>query len=271
MVNPTLEQAIINKIIEKGIELPVLPDVAIRSRRVAEDPNSTVQDLVDIVAQDPAIAARLIQVANSAMYRGAQKVDGLNQVITRLGLRTVSQLIMALSTQKLFKANHPVIQKAMREHWSFSAQIAALSQRIARDYAKLDSDQALLAGLLHGVGGIPVIVVAEDIPKLQEAPALLNELVVSLQPRLGAKIVQALDFPPAYETVVREANNLNYTHEGPADLADVVIVAIAQAKGITNTAEGKGVPAAEKLGVDLGVSLIDQEIDDAIQALSAGF
>lgn len=271
MVNPALEQAIINKIMEKGIALPVLPDVAIRSRRVAELPDSTIQDLVDVVSQDPAIAARLIQVANSAMYRGVQKIDGLHQVITRLGLRTVSQLIMSLSTQQLFKANHPVIKKAMQEHWSLSAQIGALSHRIAREYTKLDVDQALLAGLLHGVGGIPVIVVAEDIPKLQEAPALLNELVLSLEPRLGAKIVQAWDFPPVYEDVVREANNLNYTHEGPANHADVVIAAIAQAKGLTETPDGKPIPAAQKLGIDLGVSLIDQEIDDAIRALSEGF
>lgn len=271
MVNPSLEQAIINKIMEKGIALPVLPDVAIRSRRVAEQPDSTIQDLVDVIAQDPAIAARLIQVANSAMYRGAQKIDGLHQVITRLGMRTVNQLIMSLSTQQLFKANHPVIKKAMQEHWSFSAQIGALAHRIAKDYTKLDADQALLAGLLHGVGGIPVIVVAEDVPKLQEAPALLQELVMSLQPRLGAKIVRAWDFPPMYENVVREAHNVHYLHDGPANHVDVVIAAIAQAKGISTTPEGKSVAAAEKLGMDLTVNLIDQEIDDAIRALSAGF
>ncbi|OYZ85061.1 MAG: hypothetical protein B7Y07_11960 [Halothiobacillus sp. 24-54-40] len=58
MANPALEQAIINKIMEKGIALPVLPDVAIRARRVAEAPDSTIGELVDVIAQDPAIAAR---------------------------------------------------------------------------------------------------------------------------------------------------------------------------------------------------------------------
>ncbi|MHB8920875.1 MAG: HDOD domain-containing protein [Halothiobacillus sp.] len=271
MANPALEQAIINKIMEKGIALPVLPDVAIRARRAAEAPDSTVQDLVDVIAQDPAIAARLIQVANSAMYRGAQKIDALQQVVARLGMRTVSQLIVSLTTQQLFTAKHPVVKKAMHNHWSFSAQVAALSHRIAREQTKLDPDQALLAGLLHGVGGIPVIVVAEDIPKLQEAPAVLDELVLDLQPRLGVKIMQAWDFPPMFELVIREAGNLNYQHEGIANYADVVIVAIASARNITETPDGAPIPAAEKMGMDLTISLIDQEIDEAMRALTAGF
>lgn len=271
MVSPALEQAIINKIVEKGIALPVLPDVALRARRIAEAPDSTIQDLVDVVAQDPAIAARLIQVANSAMYRSTQKIDGLHQVIARLGMRTVSQLIVSLATQQLFKATHPVVKKAMQDHWSFSAQIGALSHRIAREYTRLDPDQALLAGLLHGVGGIPVIVVAEDIPKLLEAPAVLNELIYNLQPRLGAKIMQAWDFPAMFEQVIREVGNLAYEHDLPANYADVVIAAIAQARHLSETPDGRPITAAHRLGIDLSVNLIDQEIDDAIRALSAGF
>ncbi|HQS03578.1 MAG: hypothetical protein B7X12_04955 [Halothiobacillus sp. 20-53-49] len=271
MANPALEQAIINKIMEKGIALPVLPDVAIRARRVAEAPDSTIGELVDVIAQDPAIAARLIQVANSAMYRGAQRIDALQQVIARMGMRTVSQLIVSLATQQLFTAKHPVIKKAMQNHWSFSAQVAALSHRIAREQTRLDPDQALLAGLLHGVGGIPVIVVAEDIPKLQEAPAVLDELVQDLQPRLGMKIMQAWDFPPMFELVVREAGNLNYQHEGAADYADVVITAIAAAKNLTQTPEGAPIASAVRLGMDLGESLIDQEIEEAMRALTEGF
>ncbi|WP_322629186.1 HDOD domain-containing protein, partial [Halothiobacillus sp.] len=64
MSNPVLEQVIINMIMEQGIALPVLPDIAVRARRIAESSTSTVHELVDIVSQDPAIAARLIQVAN---------------------------------------------------------------------------------------------------------------------------------------------------------------------------------------------------------------
>ncbi|WP_197039046.1 HDOD domain-containing protein [Guyparkeria halophila] len=267
MANPALEQAIINKIRDKGISLPVLPDVALRARRIIDDPNSSASDLVEVISQDPAIAARLIQVANSPLYRGAQHIDNLNQIVSRLGMRTVSQLIVSLSAKQLFHANTPTIKRIMRDHWAFSTQVAALANHIARRHTRLDADQALLAGLLHSVGGIPVIVVAEDIPKLQDAPAVLNELVESLQSRLGGNIVKAWDFPDMFAEVIQHCGDLGYQHDGDPNYSDVVICAIAQARGISRTPDDRPIMAAEKLGVDLESSMIDDELDEAIRAL----
>lgn len=271
MSNPALEQAIVNQIIDKGISLPVLPDVAMRARKVAEDPNSSADQLVDVVKQDPAIAARLIQVANSPLYRGVQRVENLTHVVSRLGMRTITQLIVSLATQQLFKTNHPMVKKAMRDHWGFSTQVAALANMIAKKHTKLDADEALLLGLLHGVGGIPVIAISEDIPKLLEAPAVLDELVQSLQPRLGMKIVQAWDFPEVFVNVIRDCSDLGYDHAGPADYTDVIVTAIAQARSLEETPDGRPIKAAEKLGVELHTSMIDEELDEAIRALSEGF
>lgn len=267
MANPALEQAIINRIRDKGISLPVLPDVAMRARRIIDNPNSSASELVDVISQDPAIAARLIQVANSPLYRGVQHIDNLNQIVSRLGMRTVSQLIVSLSVRQLFQANAPTIRRMMRDHWAFSTQVAALSSQIARRYTRLDPDQALLAGLLHGVGGIPVIVVAEDIPRLQDAPALLAELVESLQSRLGGNIVKAWDFPDLFAEVIEHCGDLGYRHDGEPNYSDVVICAIAQARGLSRTPDDRPISAADKLGVDLESSLIDDELDEAIRTL----
>lgn len=267
MANPALEQAIINKIMDKGISLPVLPDVALRARRIIDDPNSSAGDLVDVISHDPSIAARLIQVANSPLYRGAQHIDNLNQIVSRLGMRTVGQLIVSLSTKQIFTAQTPMVKKVMRDHWAFATQVAALSNHLARRHTRLDADQALLAGLLHSVGGIPVIVVAEDIPKLLEAPALLDELVVSLQSRLGGNIVKAWDFPEMFAEVIENCGDLGSQIDGEANYSDVVITAIAQARGLSRTPDDRPIMAAEKLGVDLESSLLDDELDEAIQAL----
>jgi len=271
MANPALEQAIVNQITEKGISLPVLPDVAMRARKIAEDENSSADQLVDVIVQDPSIAARLIQVANSPLYRGLQRIENLNQVVTRLGMRTVSQLIVSLATQQLFQSRNSTVKKIMHDHWAFSTQVAALANIVARKHTKLDPDEALLLGLLHGVGGIPVIAIAEDIPKLLEAPAVLEELVQSLQPRLGMKIVKAWDFPEVFENVVRDSSDLGYDHEGPVDYTDVIVTAIAQARGLNETPDGRPIVAAQKVGVELEVSMIDEELDEAIRALSEGF
>lgn len=268
MSNPALEQAIIDRISEKGVSLPVLPDVAVRVRKVINNPDSSAADLVAIVSQEPAIAARLIQVANSAMYRGASPIDNLNHVVSRLGQRAVGQLVVSLATRDLFKSRDKDVQAVMRLHWGTAAQVAALSHHIAKHHSRLDADQALLVGLLHGVGGLPVISVAEDIPRLKANRQLLLRLIERLQPRLGARIVKAWDFPPVFAQVIENTNNMEYDHHGSADDVDVVLCAIAQARGIATLEDGSPIPAAQKLQLDLSVDLIDDELEQAIDALA---
>ncbi|MGC9456516.1 MAG: HDOD domain-containing protein [Halothiobacillaceae bacterium] len=270
MANPALEQAIINRIQEKGISLPTLPDVAMRAKTIAEDVNSSADQLVEVISRDPAITARLIQVANSPMYRGAQHIENLTQVVTRLGMRTVSNLIVTLAMQQLFRSPEKVLQLKMRKHWEFSTQVAALANMVARRDHRLDPDQALLAGLLHSIGGLPVIAIAGDVPKLLSAPAVLDDLVESLQPRLGVQIVKAWDFPEMFAAVIQDCADLGRKHDGPPDYSDAVIVAIAQARGWDSTADGRPIPAAEKLGIDLAVNPIDEELEEAMRALVDG-
>ena len=267
MTNPALEQAIIDRISEKGVSLPVLPDIAVRVRKVINNPDSSAADLVSVVSQEPAIAARLIQVANSAMYRGATPIDNLNHVVSRLGQRTVGQLVVSLATRDLFKSRDPDVQAVMRMHWGQAAQVAALSQHIARQHTKLDVDQILLAGLLHGVGGLPVISIAEDIPRLKSNRQMLMRLIERLQPRLGCQIVKAWDFPPVFVEVIENTNNMAYDHSGPANDVDVVLCAIAQSRGISALDNGEPLPAAQKLQLDLSIDLLDDELEQAIDAL----
>lgn len=273
MTNEAFQQAIINRIHEKGIALPTLPDVAFKVKSIAENPNSTASDLASVVSRDPAISARLIQVANSPLYRGVQPIENLNQIITRIGMRAVSNLVVSLALQQLFQSKSQALQQRMPRHWEFSTQVATLATMLARKHRHIDPEQAMLAGLLHGIGALPVIAIAEDIPKLQAAPALLDELILELQPRLGVQIISAWNFPEHFTTVVRECGNLQRTHEGPPDYTDVVTVAILQARSIDSGAADEnwiGVPAAEKLGVDPTSNPLDDELEETFRTLTEG-
>lgn len=264
-----LLDALIQRIESKGMNLPTLPDIALQVRSIAESPDSTAQDLAQAIARDPAIAARLVQIANSPLYRGLSEITSLPQIVTRLGMRTISQLVISISVQQCFRTPTPLIQQRMRKHWEFSTQVAALAQMLARRKAHLDPDQALLAGLTHAIGALPVFAIAEDLPKLLHNPELLDQLAYELQPRLGGQILRAWDFPDPLVRVALECHNLKREHEGPADYVDVVIVAILQAKkGQTQPAENwNSIPAAEKLGVDTGVSPLSEEMDAILRAM----
>lgn len=264
-----LLDSLIQRIESKGLNLPTLPDVALQVRSIAEDLDSSTQDLAGAIARDPAIAARLVQIANSPLYRGLNKITSLPQIVTRLGMRTISQLVVAISMQQIFRAHTPVIRQRMRRHWEFSTQVSALAKMLARRQHHLDPDQALLAGLTHAIGALPVYAIAEELPKLLHHPELLDQIATELQPRLGGQILRAWDFPDPLVRVVLECQNLQREHDGTADYTDVVIVAILQARSAQNGPEDSwiGVPAAEKLGVDIGASPLADEMDEILMAM----
>jgi|GEM_PF-1771019 len=190
-----LIESLVRRIEDKGLNLPTLPDVALRVRSIAEDPDSTATELANAIAHDPAIAARLVQIANSPLYRGLSEITSLPQIVTRLGMRTISQLVVLITMQQSFRAHTPVIQQRMRRHWEYSTQVSALAQMLARKQRHLDPDQALLARLTHAIGTLPVYAIAEDLPKLLHHPDLLDQLATELQPRLGGQILRAWGFP----------------------------------------------------------------------------
>ncbi len=268
-LNPALLEALVQRIEDKGLLLPTLPDVALKVRALAEDPHSSARDLAGAIALDPAIAARLVQIANSPLYRGLEPITSLPQIVTRLGLRTISQLVISISMQQSHQARTPIIQQRMRRHWEFSTQVAALAQMLARREAHLQDDQALLAGLIHAIGALPVLAIAEELPKLLHHPELLDALARELQPRLGAQILRAWDFPRPLMDVVLHAQDIQRDHPGPADYVDVVIVAILQARGEQAAPQDSwiGLPAAEKLGVDTGAFPLADEMDAILKAM----
>ncbi|MEM7292001.1 MAG: HDOD domain-containing protein, partial [Pseudomonadota bacterium] len=79
--------------LDDKIELPNLPEVAWKVREAMVDPDISIEDIALIVQNDPAISARLVQVANSALYRGLTKVENLRMVVGRLGLKATQNLV----------------------------------------------------------------------------------------------------------------------------------------------------------------------------------
>ena len=107
-----------------------------------------------LVESDPALAARIMRVANSAAYRAHGPCASVAQAIVRIGATNVSGLAMAMSAMTLFKDMGGVGQK-IRDH---SAGTAAMARELAMclDLAALSS-KVFLAGLLHDLGKLLLI------------------------------------------------------------------------------------------------------------------
>ena len=222
------KESILDDLENDRLPLPTLPEVAIRVRETVDDENATIRDISDIIITDAALSARIIQVANSALYRGISAADNVHNAVTRMGLNTVRNLATSLVMKQLFQATNPVVDKYLRRSWKLSTDIAALSAVLAKSYTRLPSDNALLAGLTHSIGISPILVKAESDPALLNNPDKLHAIIIDIYPTVGAAILENWGFSPAMVDVPENHLKITRVHDGDADYTDIVQVALLQ-------------------------------------------
>jgi len=260
---------------EDKLVLPSLPEVALKIRDEVEDENSTAEQVADILSQDGSLSARLLQVANSPLYRTRNPIDDLHMAVTRMGGRLVRDLVMNLAMNQMFQPTSVEMDKQFRSAWSTSVNVAAICQMMSMTVAGIRKEQALLAGLIHNIGELPILLLAENDDYLFHDSEALNSLVTGLQGRVGAMILKSWNFSDDLVEVVTECHNFNYEHEGDANLVDLVQFSLLQGGFVADEHtpdDWSLIPAFSKLGVDVEVNVLEVEenqemIDDAKQSL----
>ena len=205
--------------------LPSLPEVAVRIRRLIDEGTNSAKKISQAVNTDPAIAAKLIKAANSPLFRGTKEFETSSQAIVRLGMQTTKQLVTSFTVKELFKVKSNVLKKRMDALWQHSIEIASICFVLARHTRGLDPDQGLLAGLLHDIGVVPILMYAEEYPTLVNDPRLLEKTIKDLKTELGPVILKRWNFNEEMVVAAQHSENWRYQHDGEVDFADLVIVA----------------------------------------------
>ena len=238
--------------------LPSLPEVALRIRELIDTPDYSMKDLARLVNTDPAIAAKLVKVANSVIYRGVHHCDDTQTAISRLGLITTRQLVTSFAVLALFETKSHLFKDHMQQLWEQSIEVAAYSYVLARALPHFNEAEALLAGLIHSIGEIVVLTYAERFYDLSTDENKLNIATTRLRGKLGEIILRRWNFTEDLITVARESGDWmrgsdSITNdESDFDYCDLVQIAklyALQGKENINSSlpEINSVPAFEKL------------------------
>ena len=243
--------------------LPTLPEVALRVRDAVESDKSTAQDIAKMVGQDAALSARLLQVANSPLYRGRVEIDNLQMAVTRLGVRMVRSLVISLAMKQIFQATSDALDQQFRRVWEDSIQVAAISRVLASGLSHLENEQAMLVGLVHNIGALPILTRIDEMLGFDASHRLIEILVDELSPEIGTHILQAWNFPEAMVAVPVGCLDLQRNPGPQADYADVVLVArlqnLAGSHHPDATADWNKIPAFAKVGLEPEVIMVDVE------------
>lgn len=265
-----VQQELIQAIENDELVLPTLPEVALKVREAAEDPNVGIADLAKVIGNDAALTARIIKVVNSPLLRTSKEITDLHMAVGRLGINYTANLATGLAMEQMFQATSDVVDKKMREVWNKSTEIAGICHVLCKHYTRLLPDQATLAGLVSQIGILPILTYAEDHSELLADSISLNHVIEAIHPIIGDKILRTWDFPEPIACVPSQFLNFQ-RNSAKADYVDIVQVAMLQSylgsEHPYTKLDWSTIPAFAKLGLDPNVDMKeDEDLSDAMEA-----
>src|SRR5580698_8108765 len=212
--------------VSKGtVDLPCFPDVVLRIRNALANPSTTMEKTVAIVGNEPRLAARLLQTANSAAFNTSGKpLTDLRSAITRLGLQLVQSAAVAFAIQQMKHA--PMLRsiaKPLNELWRDCILVASVSQAVA-ERTKISPDEAFLTGLLHGIGRLYIMVRAVvQVEKLGGNQSFLD-LIADWHASIGKAVLENWGFAEEMSNAVGDQDDHERRWMRGEELSDILVV-----------------------------------------------
>jgi len=140
----------LDEIRQGGLKLPLMPRAAQRVIGLANDPNSDVADLVDVIQKDQALAGHILRIANSAAFGAAESISSLQQAATRLGMKFIADSAFAISLKSdMFRI--PGLEDVAASIWKHALAAGVYGREIARA-KRHNIESQYLCSLLHTIG-----------------------------------------------------------------------------------------------------------------------
>lgn len=241
----TLGKIDVSKLVAAVSRLHALPGVVERVLSLTSDPDAGARQLAECIQSDPAVAAVVLRMANSAFYGSAEKIASVSEAVVRIGFLQTKSLVVGMSVIKIFS-------KGMRSagfdrvlFWRHSISVAILAKLIANIIRLGNTEVAFVAGLLHDIGKLlldefvpiefsQVVMTAIErrVPLIEVEPKVLQTSHVEV----GPEVLALWRFPEAVITAVKNHHSpITDPDSLPTpvrELCDVVFVANRLAKAV---------------------------------------
>ena len=221
----------------KGVgDLVSLPDVFIRINQLIENPDSTSEDIVKAVSQDPSFTVRLLRVANSPFYGFSSTVETVSRAVSLIGTKQIHNLALSTSVSRTF-AGLPNDLVSMDNFWLHSLYCALAARILAKKVKKCDAEAMFTAGLLHDIGEL---VIFNRLPEQAKEALLLvldsgdelpiyvaeNQIMGFDHSQIGGELARQWHLPPLLEECIAYHHNISQAQLWPREVALIHIANI---------------------------------------------
>ncbi|MBN8775194.1 sensor domain-containing diguanylate cyclase [Thiomonas arsenitoxydans] len=155
--SPLTDPEILQALTAENRPLPSPSAVALELMRALERRDLGMRDIANIARKDPALVARMIQLANSAIFAGMRPAVAIEEAVLRIGTGGLARLAIALSLMQASKATN-IEGFDLRQFWMTSIQRGLVFQYLSQRVGKMPSAEAFSLGLLADVGQLAMAV-----------------------------------------------------------------------------------------------------------------
>lgn len=193
------------------ITLPSLSRVYTKFNELVKK-NAQLQELAELLKQDPAISSKLIGISNSAFYRSASENKTLEQAISRLGINVTKQTVDIVSQKSLYMASNEKYTMILEGLWKHSLSCAHACVLVSESLNMVPAKELFTMGLLHDIGKLFLLQVVGEIEKKWQASEVpsreeLDEWLAEHHCRAGATLLKKWNFSDEFTEVVQRHHN----------------------------------------------------------------
>ncbi|UCE67825.1 MAG: HDOD domain-containing protein [Candidatus Zixiibacteriota bacterium] len=170
-------------IVDKIHNLPTPPIVFTQITKVINNPDTSAYEIGGIIAEDPALTAKVLKLTNSSFYGIPRTITNVKQAIVILGLDAIKSLVISASVFDAFSKNKALDTEYLENFWRHSLSVAFMAKIISRFRKTSNLQEAEIAfsgGLLHDIGKLILISHLPDeylkIKALQEKESSMSEI-----------------------------------------------------------------------------------------------
>jgi len=138
--------------------MPTLPAIVNQVLVITSDPESTAQQLLEVIEPDQSITVKILKVANSAFYSRAREISTLRQALMIIGFDEVRNLVLSSAVFNNFKKLKKMDGFDPKEFWRHSFTTGLAAKMIAGQL-KLQAGSLFVAGLIHDIGKLALLTV----------------------------------------------------------------------------------------------------------------
>jgi len=237
--------------------IPTLESSRMRLFTALQEESSTLEDIEGIVSSDPAMAAKIMRLANSSFYRHSESHMGIQKSLMTIGLDMVKCIALSMSIMDAFGSETSMV----RALWRHSYSVGLIARVLGK--TKFEKDCLFTGGLLHDLGRIVLLCKAPDeYAPLYELEGYwpgntVEEDVFAMNHALiGGMVAEQWHFPPEVVRIIRH-------HHDPVDYLSALVCLTDQVISLKE----RGCETAEPENIDLFISYLGDNYKELVNTI----